>query len=114
MDITRRAIRRIRQIKERQGVSKGTGLRLRLKEGSIYLGWDPSGPRDEDLVVARKWFPIFINAQAYPQLADYVLDYEHDKDAARFVLRPGPGMTKGKSRWEARTGRRAVKRGNKS
>lgn len=100
MDITQRALKRIKQLKDRQGVSRTTGLRLGLKDGSVYLKWDHLGPRGEDFVDMRHGFPMYINAQAYPRIADYVLDYEHDHGSARFLLRPRPKLAKEKSKWE--------------
>jgi Fe-S cluster assembly iron-binding protein IscA len=97
MDITKRAMKQINRIRDHQGVSKAVGLRLGFEEGSVYLRWDSMHHGDEDLVIMKGGFSIVIDAQAYLQLADYVLDYTQNKG---FSLLPGPGMTKGKSAWE--------------
>jgi len=87
MEITRRALERIKNLKGRQGVPKAAGVRLGLGDGKVYMKWDSKGPSEEDLVVVKNGFPIFIEARAYAHLADYILDFELGRGSNRFLLR---------------------------
>jgi Fe-S cluster assembly iron-binding protein IscA len=88
MEISKKALKRIQQLKTRQRLPKQAGLRLGLKEDSVFLKWDLDGPGDSDLVVMRRDLPIWIDAQTYMHLADYQLDFERVNDRQRFLLRP--------------------------
>ena len=88
MDITRDALKHINHLKSRQDLPAGTGLRLGLKDGHVYLKWEQSGPREDDLVVMKRGLPIYIDAQAYFRMADYLLDFKDDNGMRRFILRP--------------------------
>ena len=88
MVITKKALKRIRQLRSRQPALKKAGLRLGLKEDNVFLKWDFDGPGEKDLVVMRRDIPIVIDAQTYLHLADYLLDFERGKSHQRFLLRP--------------------------
>ncbi len=88
MDITRKALKRIRELKSRQRVPKGAGLRLGLKQDSVFLKWDFDGPGDKDLVVMRQDVPILIDTQTYLHLADYELDFQRVGGRRGFLLKP--------------------------
>jgi len=110
MTITRSALKRIKQLKDRQGVSANTGLRLELDKSVVYLRWDPSGPKNEDLVVVKQGLPIFIGAQAYLHLTDYALDCEGQNGAGRFLLRPRAATLNGKPRGASQGENQIVRR----
>lgn len=88
MDITPRALQRIRDLKSRQGRDAATGVRLTLRDGSVSLEWDDRGPRVHDLVLRRQAPPIFLEARAFARLADYELDVHAAENGAVFLLRP--------------------------
>lgn len=90
MEISRRALRRIRELRGVQGLPSKAALRLGLSEDSVVLTWDQRNPAEHDLVLKRHDLPIVVDAETYMHLADYELDFERGAGRKRFLLRHRP------------------------
>lgn len=85
MELTGRALRRIKELKSRQGAAGRACLRVGLAGGRAFLKWELAGPREEDLALKKPGLLVVLEGRAYLRLAEYALDFE--PGARGFFLR---------------------------
>jgi Fe-S cluster assembly iron-binding protein IscA len=87
MNITRKALQHIQQLRRRRGKPERVGVRLGIHDGSVCLKWDSARPQEDDFMMEKRGLPLIIDAQTYLRLADYELDFKNDGGRPRFLLR---------------------------
>lgn len=97
IDITEKAIKQVKKIKEENGIPEQNGLRLGVKGGgcsglTYQLAFDGE-PKDGDTVIEKEGLKLIVDGKSLFYLAGTILDFSDGLNGKGFVFN-NPNATK--------------------